>query len=230
MMSSKVSSRPSHFLWILAIAITFAAVWRLTPLHHRLDLAALVEYGLRFRNYAYAPIIFMGAYLIAGLVVFPHALMIWATGLIFPPHKAIWLCEIGSLVSGFTSYGIGRLLRKDWARRIAGSRLEQITRALKRRGVLALVVLHIFPIVPFSVLNLCAGVAHINSRDFAKGTVLGVTPGVLIVCLLGWRVLNIIHHPTPLDFVLITVFLIAGIFTLHALRKHLLKDAEEIEG
>jgi uncharacterized membrane protein YdjX (TVP38/TMEM64 family) len=164
----------------------------------------------------------MTIFMAAGLLMFAHAAVLWATALTFDPLHAILYCEMGSLASGVFVYGLARVLREGVVRRIAGSYMERVSRALGRRGVLTLVVLHTFPICPFSILNLIAGATHIRFRDFVLGTILGATPGILFVCLFGHHVVHTLHHPSALNIGLLVLFVGVGILVLRRFRQHTL--------
>ena len=81
----------------------------------------------------------------------------------------------GALLSGFVTYSIGRHLGRDTVRRLAGARLNQISRKLAERGLLAVVLVRMVPVAPYSVVNMVAGASHIRLRDFMLGTLLAVS-------------------------------------------------------
>jgi hypothetical protein len=61
---------------------------------------------------------------------------------------------IGSLSGAALTYGIGHALGRDAVRRLAGSRLNSLSRRLARRGLLAV---RVIPVAPCTVVNLVAG-------------------------------------------------------------------------
>jgi len=136
-------------------------------------------------------------------------------------HAFIY-CELGSIASALVVYGLGRVLREDVIKRIAGSYMGTVSHALARRGVVTLVVLHIFPVCPYSVLNLLAGATHINFKDYIIGTFLGITPGLILICLFGSRLMGIIHRPHPVNIAVLVVFVAIGLFVFYKARQRLL--------
>src|SRR5689334_21835921 len=102
----------NYFLLVLFAAISLAALWRWTPLHRWVNLTTLAAWGAWLQEYRWTPILIPAIYAAAGLLVISHALMIWATVLIFPPFAAFWYAEIGTLASGCVVYGVGRYLRR----------------------------------------------------------------------------------------------------------------------
>jgi uncharacterized membrane protein YdjX (TVP38/TMEM64 family) len=62
------------------------------------------------------------------------------------------------ILSALLSFGIGHRLGHQTVRRLAGSRLEQLSQRLARQGLLTVIAVRIIPVAPFTVINLIAGV------------------------------------------------------------------------
>src|SRR5258705_14001781 len=97
---------------------------------------------------------------------------------------------------------------------MAGSYMEGVSHALARKGILSLFLLHVFPIAPFSVLNLLAGATHIRFKDFLIGTVLGMTPGLLILTFFGHQLIHTLQHPVWQDVLGLAAFIAVGFWVL----------------
>ena len=190
--------RTSFSFWTiigLFLLTTMAGViWRFTPLHEHLDLQTLVTQGKLLQTHAWAPFAVMGIFMAGGLVLFFHAVLLWSMVFIFDPWHAFLYMELGTMASALTVYGLGRVVRPDVVERIAGSYLDKVSRALAKKGQLTLMVLHWFPICPFSILNFIAGATHINIKDFIIGTFVGCTPGLLILVFFGHQIVDMIRE------------------------------------
>ena len=197
-------------LTVLAIGLALGCVWRFSAWHERLGFSTLVHWGKIWQGRPETPIVLIGMFMLAGLL-FAHAVLLWAVVFTFDMPHAMLYCELGSLASAFLLYGLGRVLRQDVVRRIAGSYTGDISRALARKGILSLFLLHLFPICPYSMLNLVAGATHISWKDFTIGTVLGITPGIIVLCLFGARFMQLLQHPNWEGFLGLAVFLLAGL-------------------
>jgi len=136
----------------------------------------------------------LAAYIVGGLLLFLHAVLLWTTVFIFDPWHAVLYCELGTLASGLTLYGLGRIIRPGLAARIAGSTAEQASRDLGRHAKKSLILLHWFPVCPFSVVNFIAGGTHVSLVDFVTGTLIGCTPGILLICFFGNEILNLLQR------------------------------------
>jgi uncharacterized membrane protein YdjX (TVP38/TMEM64 family) len=222
-----ISTEPTppgdSFFWFLGFGLLCLLVWRFTPLHERLNLQQLTHWGDSIRGHSWTTPVVLLVYG-AGLLFFSHALLIWATVFTFPPWTAFLYAEVGTLVSGILVYAVGRQLRQSFIQRLSGSYWEKVSQALGRRGILTIIILHIFPIAPFSVLNLISGASHISFIDFVIGTIIGVTPGIIVVCVLGQRLLDALHHPNPLNAILLLGFIIIAWFSLRYFRRKLLDE------
>ena len=201
-------------LIFLGVCFAIGCLWRFTPLHDRIGFETLVQWGNRIEGRPWTLYGVIAVYVLGGLFFFLHAALLWATVFTFDTFHAFVYAELGSLASAMVVYSLGRILRQDVIVRMAGSYLDEVSRALARKGTLSLFLLHIFPVCPFSVLNLLAGATHIQLKDFVAGTVLGMTPGILVVCIFGNQLVQIMHRPNFLDAALLAAFVLAGVWAV----------------
>jgi len=191
---------------------TVGILWKFTALHHYLTLKLLIQHGHALQGHAWAPFAMMGIFVAGGLILFFHAVLLWTTVLIFDPWHAFLYCELGTMASACTVYGLGRIVRPEVVQQIAGSYSDKVSRALGRKGKLTLMVLHWFPICPFSILNFISGATHIRFGDFVIGTFVGCTPGLLLLVLFGHQIMDILnsYHWLNIAPLIIGVLLILG--------------------
>jgi phospholipase D1/2 len=203
------------FIFVLA---ALAAAWRFSPLHQWLDVEALVGLGDRIEEMPLTPLLVLGAYVVAGLLVVPVMLVITVTGIVFGPLVGGIYALAGSLLSGIVTYTIGRTLGRETVRRFAGRRLNAITRGLAKRGLLTMILVRIVPVAPFTVVNVVAGASRIGWRDFVVGTALGMSPGIVATVVFVDRLIAAVRHPGPKTIALLTV--IAAVLIATALLVH----------
>jgi uncharacterized membrane protein YdjX (TVP38/TMEM64 family) len=115
-------------------------------------------------------------YVLAGMLVLPVTLLIVAIAALFSPSVAGAYALGGVLLSAAATYGAGRALGRHAVRRLAGSRLNDITRRLAGEGMLSVAILRLVPIAPFSIVNAVAGASRVPLRDFLPGTAIGMAP------------------------------------------------------
>jgi len=203
------------FVFVLA---ALAAAWQFSPLHDWLKVQALVNLGDRIEDMSLAPVVVLGAYVIAGLLVVPVMLVITVTGVVFGPLVGGIYALAGSLLSGAVTYAIGRRLGRETVRRLAGRRLNAITRGLAKRGLLTIILVRIVPVAPYTIVNVVAGASHIGWRDFLVGTTLGMLPGIAATVLFVDRLIDAVRHPGPKTIALLA--LIAAALIALALLAH----------
>jgi uncharacterized membrane protein YdjX (TVP38/TMEM64 family) len=195
-------------LLIVAVAV-LASAWRWTPLHDWLNLDRVIDYISRLDDLPATPLWVLAVYVLAGFILLPLTLLIAATGVVFGPAMGAVYALAGSVLSGLCTYALGRRLGRETVRRLAGERLNGISRKLGERGLLAVVLVRIVPVAPYSVVNIVAGASHIGLRDFLLGTLIGLLPGVLGTVVFVDRVVETLRHPGPMSFALLA--LIAGV-------------------
>lgn len=186
------------WLWVAALLAIggLAAAWRWTPLSRTLDIAALLDHAARFAELPGAPLLAVAAFVIGGLVAFPVTLLIVLTVLSFGTLAGFASALAGALASALAGYGLGALLGRHTVRRLAGGRLNAISRHLAKRGLLAVVLARVVPVAPYSLVNLVGGASHVSLRDFTLGTLIGMTPGIAAITLFTDRIRAMLEAPT----------------------------------
>jgi uncharacterized membrane protein YdjX (TVP38/TMEM64 family) len=187
--------RMTRIAILVLLLATLAAAWRWTPLREWLDLASLVAIADKLEQAPFTPLAVVGAYVLAGLLVMPVTVLIAVTGIVFGPFFGTLYALGGAVASAAVTYAIGRRLGRDTVRRLAGDRLNRISKRLARRGVIAIAVLRLLPLAPFTIVNVVAGASHIGLRDFILGTVIGMAPGILATVVFVDRILEAVRNP-----------------------------------
>ena len=181
---------------VLSGLLALAAAWHWTPLGKLLDIPMLVGFAEQFKQSPVAPFLALAAFVLGALMVVPVTAMIAITVLAFGPILGFSYALVGMTVSAFLTFWIGKLLGRHSIQRLAGSRLHQLSRRLAQKGLMAVVMIRLVPIAPFTIVNLVAGASHIRFRDFAFGTVLGELPGLLAISIFVNQISDTIRYPT----------------------------------
>jgi phospholipase D1/2 len=192
-------SAGSRLLLIVSLLLVFsglAAAWRWTPLKQWAKTEILFAAAAMLQQMPGAPLLVLGAYVVASLVAIPITLIIVATVLVYGTYFGFIYAYCGSLLAAAASFWIGHMLGRDTIRLIAGSRLNALSQRLGRRGLLAVLAVRLVPVAPFTVVNLVAGASHIKTRDFLLGTALGMAPGIIAVTIFSDRLLALVREPS----------------------------------
>ncbi|WP_412529719.1 VTT domain-containing protein [Burkholderia lata] len=186
-------------LAVLLVA-ALALAWRFTPLGERVNVASLAHALATLAQRPAAPALLLAGYIVAATFAVPVTLLITATGLVFGAWPGVAYAAVGTMAAAAANYGIGRWLGRDAVRRLAGARANRLSEHIGRRGVLAMAVLRLLPIAPFTVVNLVAGASHIGLRDYLVGTAIGMLPGIVLTVTFAHQLTAALSHPGPRAF------------------------------
>jgi uncharacterized membrane protein YdjX (TVP38/TMEM64 family) len=186
----------------LLLLTGFAAVWQTKALADMLDAATLNSWADTLQESPLAPFLVVGAYVVGSFVLAPVSLLIILTAATFDPVPGFVYALTGSVVSSILMYAIGRVAGKDAVRRIAGTRLGRLQRQISRHGLLSVLIVRVFPVAPFTVVNLVAGASQVRLRDFVLGTVCGMGPGILVLVILEHQLYRTLRDPVETNFAL----------------------------
>lgn len=180
----------------IAVAVALILLWRTTNLGASVDPDAVARLlGAAAASPLGAPVA-LAAFVLGGLVVFPVTVLIVATGVAFGPWLGLLYAILGAYLSAAVNFEIGRRLGRGRFERFGPKLVQTVNRRLARNGVVATALLRIVPIAPFAIVNLLAGLAPIRFRDFALGTVLGMTPGIVVLVVLGGQLNALLENPS----------------------------------
>ena len=170
-------------LTLVVLALT--ALWRWTPLAHVVNAETILDWAHDFGSRWWAPLLLMVSYTPACLVMFPRPLITLAAVIAFGPWLGFGYALLGIVGSSIVTYYIGRRMRRDTVRRLAGPRLDRMIDVLKRYGLIAMTLLRLVPIAPFAVESIVAGAIHMRLWHVALGTAIGLLPGTLATTIFG---------------------------------------------
>ncbi len=188
-----------------------ALAWRYTPLADFADPERLQAWLTQIANNEWAALIVTLLYVAGSVIIFPVTVLIAATALLFDPLQAFAVAGAGALSAATVTYGIGALCGKQFLRDLMGQRINRVSRALAKQGVLSVMAIRLVPIAPFSIINLVAGVSHIGFFQYLLGTILGMAPGIIIFTALGNRLRQMIDNPSTGDVAILIGIIIAWI-------------------
>jgi phospholipase D1/2 len=160
-------------------------------------VAGTLDWAQSLAHLPFWPLAMVGAYVVGGFLMFPVMVLIAVTAIVLGPIAGFFTALAGSLASAAVLFGVGRVAGRRWVRRFGGRFVNRISRRLADQGVLAMAVVRVVPVAPFTVVNLAAGASHLRFRDFMIGTILGMTPGVLAFSLLGNQLERVLRDPSP---------------------------------
>jgi len=187
---SQAEAAPKRPAWgklaaAVALVAGLMALWRFTPLQEVATAQAAIEWAKDFGSRPWAPWALMLAYTPACLVMFPRPLITLAAVLAFGPWLGFLYSLAGICFSSAVTWYMGRYMRRDTVRRLAGPRLDRMIDVLKKHGLVAMTLLRLVPIAPFAVESIVAGAIRMKLWHVVVGTGIGLLPGTLTTTIFG---------------------------------------------
>jgi phospholipase D1/2 len=207
-------------LALLALLLVVAASWWLLPEASRPTIAELLAIAERGRASPLAPLVALVCFAIGGVVVFPINLLIAATIVVFGPWAGAAYALAGSILSAEVVYDIGRLLPASVFARAMGARGERLRAKIVDYGFLAVALVRLVPIAPYSVVSLIAGAARVRRVGYWIGTALGMLPGIILYALFVDRARAALLDPHPLTWLALAAALALMIVVALLVRRH----------
>lgn len=162
-----------------------AAAWRFTPLRELVTAEKVIAWAHAFGAQWWAPLVVMLAYTPACFVMFPRPLITLAAVVGFSPWLGFAYAMTGIVFAAIVTYYVGKLVRRDTVRRLAGPHVDRMVDVLKKHGLLALTLLRLVPMAPFAIEGMVAGAVGLRLWQLALATALGMLPGTLATTVLG---------------------------------------------
>lgn len=208
--------RPTlRHVWVaLLIVLGLTAlilVWRHSPLQEWVDPQVFARLAEGVREAPWTPLIVLVTYVVLGMIAFPVTVLIAATAAVFGPWLGFVYALSGSILSAYAAYGVGRLAGRDLVRRYAGRTVNRLSRRIARHGILTVVVLRVAPVAPFTLINLIAGASRVKAVDFLAGTLIGMTPGIIVMTVFGDKLAQVLSNPEPQDYFVLSIAAVAWV-------------------
>ncbi len=185
---SEVSATRSQIPWlklVVGLLVLGALVWAF----RQFELQALLQRVLeRIAELgAWAPLVFVGAYLLATVLLIPGSVLTLGAGAVFGLGWGLVWVTLGANLGAQCAFLIGRYLARNWvAGKIANSAaFNAIDKAVASEGWKIVGLTRLSPAFPFTFLNYAFGLTSVSFRDYALATFFGMMPGTVLYVYLG---------------------------------------------
>jgi uncharacterized membrane protein YdjX (TVP38/TMEM64 family) len=108
-----------------------------------------------------------------------------AAGALFGLGEGLLVVAAGAMAGASTAFWLGRFLGRDAVHRLTGLRVGRFDEQQARRGLVAVQVARLVPVMPFTAVNYVAGLTALRARDFLLGTVIGILPATTAYVTVG---------------------------------------------
>lgn len=194
------ASRRRPMLWLLlsaCAAVGLAWAWHAGFVPDRDWLAQRIDDATRLRDSPLAMPACVLAFVAGGLVACPVNLLIAASVVVLGPWKGGACALAGVLASAGVLHAIGRRLPARWTAPLRAPRWRRVRSRLLAHGVLAVALVRLVPVGPYSVISLLAGLVGVRRGDYYAGTALGMLPGIVLYAAFADRARAALANPGP---------------------------------
>ena len=193
------------------VVAALAAAWRYTPLSQYITAELINGWARAMRQTTWAPLVVILAYTPAAFVMFPRPVLTLLTVIAFGPWLGFAYGMTGIIAAALATYYVGRLLPERTVQRLAGDKLDDVIKALRRHGLMAMLAVRIVPVAPFAVEGLIAGAVPLKLWDYTLGTFLGMLPGVLATTVFGSQISAALEDPSTINWWIVAAVITAMI-------------------
>ena len=173
---------------IVTSLVGLALAWHYTSLSDYANVGFASSVIARHAQSPFAPLWAVVFFVLGGLVMFPVIVLIAATAAALGPWIGFASATAGVLTSALLLFMIGRFLGHKRLQSLLGERAARIQSRVVGKGVVAVAMIRMVPIAPFTLVNVLAGASQLKLRDFLIGTILGMAPGIITMAALGAQI------------------------------------------
>lgn len=169
----------------------------------------------------WGPVLFVVAYALRPLVLFPAAVLTVLGGLAFGLVAGVWWTLLASGLSTVVTYAVGRFFGSEGTADRLGSLLGgRIGRAVDRPFETTLLMRLVY--VPFDAVGYVAGFLRLRPVPFLTGSLLGTVPGIVAFVGFGASVRSLDEGTPSVDWRIAAaslVLAVGGIVVARRLRE-----------
>lgn len=161
----------------------------LALLFHVLDLQVFLKGALEWirAQGAWAPLVFVLAYVTATVLFVPGLILSLGAGVLFGVVRGSVYVSIGSTLGATAAFLLARYLARDRVSRwIEGRKgFEALDRAVAREGWKIVGLVRLSPLFPFNLLNYAFGLTGIPLLPYLLASWAGMIPGTVLYVYVG---------------------------------------------
>jgi uncharacterized membrane protein YdjX (TVP38/TMEM64 family) len=182
------------YVLFLLLIIGSALFWRFSPLADHLDVSGIMSWAREITTLPLLVAVSLGAHILAGMTMFPMSILNSVLALLLGPWKGFALAYSCNIISALFCYVVFRYLGRRPLQAISNEKIKNLSRKAGERGFLFVFIMRNSPMA-FGMVNMTAALTHVKFRDYFFGSILGMLPGTLAVCLLAGELKNMVIEP-----------------------------------
>ncbi len=184
------------FLGFIVLLLMMAAAWRWTPMADWITPAHLERSLEWFTQPSVRVLTVLFVLVVASLLMVPLTLLVVASAVLLGPWLGFGCSMAGALISAWVGFSLGRVMGAKAIQRLSGSQVHRLSKRLSEQGVMAVAILRMLPIAPYTIVNLVAGASHLRLGQFMIGSALGLIPGLTGLTVFSDSLLHAVMNPS----------------------------------
>lgn len=185
-----------------------------------LDVAVIVAKLEQFGR-AFGPWVAIFGFAAALVVAIPLTFLTLVTLVAYGPGAGFFISISAATLGAAVTFLLGKFLGHEVVRRIGGENVNLVSQRLSKRGILSVIAIRMVPIAPFAIVNMIAGATHLRLRDMLIGTLIGMTPGTLVMMFFVDQIVEALKQPTAITAVIVGVLALLVVVGVVMARKWL---------
>lgn len=173
-------------------------------------------------NPIFGPIIYVVLWAFLPIGLFPAGVLALVGGVAFGLIQGVVLLVMGASLNMLFMFWISRYLARDYIKRYIYQRHEKLYAWLytnERRLTQTLLVVRLFPIFSYELVNYTFGLTEIKTKNYLLVSMIGILPGSLAYVNIGDKALDISSPQFILSLVIFGVFIILTSIGVYFYRK-----------
>ena len=134
----------------------------------------------------WAPLVFIGIYLVAPVLFVPGSPLTIAAGALFGPVWGVLYVLIGSVGGATLAFLIARYMAGDWVQERARGMLGQVKQGVEAEGWRFVAFVRLVPLFPFNALNYVLGLTRIPLATYVIASAICMLPGIAGYVYIGY--------------------------------------------
>jgi phosphatidylserine/phosphatidylglycerophosphate/cardiolipin synthase-like enzyme/uncharacterized membrane protein YdjX (TVP38/TMEM64 family) len=130
-------------------------------------------------------LVVFAAFVLGSALMFPVGGLLLASALLLGPVRGGLYALAGSVAAAGVFYLIGRIMWGRLLGRLTGRYVDRVGRRIAGRSVVSIALAQLLPVAPFGIVNVLAGGMRVDAARFLGGTLLGITPAIVVVVLIA---------------------------------------------
>lgn len=191
-----VRRKAATFALLIMLFVLIAVLLKFTPLGELIAPRELLDGLAKLREMPGGTWAFLGLAVLGLLLGVPATPVVVVAGLLFGAWAGFGLAYSALVIAAMLGFSAGHFLGAEALRRLAGKRLDELSRHLARRGILTVFSLRLVPLAPFAVVNMVAGATRIGFRDFLVGSLAGLAPAAIALTIFSDQLLRTLLDPS----------------------------------